>query len=120
MGAYERGDRAVTGALRALRDLGEAMAEVLRAADLAKVGALLAENWKRQQALDGGMRTTEMARLETAMTGAKVLGGKAAGAGAGGCMFFLAANPRAAIEAAQGAGARVLPVAWAHAGARAW
>src|SRR5207247_2109203 len=39
MGAYERGDRAVTGALRALRDVAAAMAEALRAADLARVAA---------------------------------------------------------------------------------
>jgi D-glycero-alpha-D-manno-heptose-7-phosphate kinase len=121
MGAYERGDRAVTGALQALKDLAEEMVEALRAADLAKVGALLAANWKRQQALDGAMRTDEMARLEQRMTDAKVLGGKAAGAGAGGCMFFLARdNPAAAVAAARAAQATVLPVRWAAEGVRAW
>jgi D-glycero-alpha-D-manno-heptose-7-phosphate kinase len=121
MGAYERGDRAVTGALHALKDLAEAMAETLRAADLGKVGSLLADHWKRQQALDPGMRTAEMARLEDVMKGARVLGGKAAGAGAGGCMFFLAREDAAsAHEAARAAGATVLPVRWAAEGVRAW
>jgi D-glycero-alpha-D-manno-heptose-7-phosphate kinase len=120
MSAYERGDRAVTGALRALRDLGEEMAEALRAADLGKVGRLLADNWMRQQALDAGMRTTEMARLEAAVAGPNLLGGKAAGAGAGGCMFFLTRDARAASDAARAAGATVLPVAWSPEGARAW
>jgi D-glycero-alpha-D-manno-heptose-7-phosphate kinase len=118
-GAYERGDRAVTGALRALKDLGDAMTEALRSADLGRVGALLADNWRRQQALDGGIRTEEMARLEQAMAGAKVLGGKAAGAGAGGCMFFLGRDARGA-DAARAAGFDVLPVTWAAEGARAW
>jgi D-glycero-alpha-D-manno-heptose-7-phosphate kinase len=121
MGAYERGDRAVTGALHALKDLAEAMAETLRAADLGKVGSLLADHWKRQQALDPGMRTAEMARLEDVMKEARVLGGKAAGAGAGGCMFFLAREDAAsAREAARSAGATVLPVRWAAEGVRAW
>jgi D-glycero-alpha-D-manno-heptose-7-phosphate kinase len=120
MGAYERGDRAVTGALHAMRDVAEEMVEALRAADLAKVGALLAANWKRQQALDAGMRTTAMARLEQRMAEARVLGGKAAGAGAGGCMFFLAAdNPAAALAAARDANVSVLPVRWAMEGVRA-
>jgi D-glycero-alpha-D-manno-heptose-7-phosphate kinase len=121
MSAYEQGDRAVTGALEAMKDVAAAMAEALRAADLAKVGALLSENWSRQQALDPGMRTDEMARLEAAMRDQKVLGGKAAGAGAGGSMFFLAHDPAVAVgNAAREAGATVLPARWAWEGGRAW
>jgi D-glycero-alpha-D-manno-heptose-7-phosphate kinase len=121
MSAYERGDRRVTGALRALKDVAEAMVLALRGADVARVGALLAENWTHQQALDPGMRTAEMARLEQAIQGAGAIGGKAAGAGAGGSMFFLVVGDRrAAVDAATAAGATVLPVTWATEGARAW
>jgi D-glycero-alpha-D-manno-heptose-7-phosphate kinase len=121
MRAYERGDRAVTGALEAIKDVAFAMTEALRAGDLARVGALLTENWTRQQELDRGMRTEEMARLESAMRGTGVLGGKAAGAGAGGCMFFLAPRPGPApSEVAREVGATVLPVRWAWEGGRAW
>ncbi|MBI1967084.1 MAG: hypothetical protein HYS40_03755 [Gemmatimonadetes bacterium] len=120
-GAYERGDARVTGALRALRDTAEGMAEALRVADLARVGGLLAENWKHQRTLDRGMRTEEMARLEHAMQDTGALGGKAAGAGAGGSMFFLVGDdPRPAIAAAREAGATVLPASWAPEGAMAW
>ena len=120
-GAYERGDAAVTGALRGLKDVAEAMVEALRTADLAKTGALLAENWRLQQRLDAGMRTPEMARIEAAMQGAGALGGKAAGAGAGGAMFFLfGGDTGAAAAAARAAGGTVLPVAWTSEGARAW
>jgi len=50
-----------------------------------------------------------------------VLGGKAAGSGAGGCMFFVTRDdPRPATQAARAAGATVLPVRWAREGARAW
>ncbi|HEY3279384.1 MAG TPA: hypothetical protein VGJ83_02645 [Gemmatimonadales bacterium] len=120
MAAYERGDRNVVGALRALKDVADAMAEALRGADVARVGSLLGENWTRQQALDPAMRTVEMGRLEQAMAGAGALGGKAAGAGAGGTMFFLVRDRAAATQAAAAAGATVLPVAWAVEGARAW
>jgi D-glycero-alpha-D-manno-heptose-7-phosphate kinase len=119
MTAYENGDRAVTGALQGLKDVADAMVEALRHADLGKVGALLTENWKHQQALDGGMRTAEMARLEQAVTAAGAIGGKAAGAGAGGSMFFLLRHDvraREASEAAVSAGARVLPLRWAGRG----
>jgi len=123
MGAYECGDPKVTGALHGLRETGNAMAEALRAADLARVGALLSENWKHQQALDPGMRTADMAQLEAAAVKAGALGGKAAGAGAGGCMFFVmrgdARDAANAVASAVG-GVNVLPLSWAAEGVRAW
>lgn len=116
MGAYERGDGKVTGALHGLKETGNAMAEALRAADLARVAALLTQNWNHQQALDPGMRTTEMAQLEAAAAKAGALGGKAAGAGAGGCMFFLMRGDARPVAAT----ARVLPLAWSAEGVRTW
>jgi len=121
MAAYERGDPAVTGALRALKDVAAAMAEALRAGDAARVAALLSENWSHQQTLDPEMRTADMARLERAMKAAGALGGKAAGSGAGGAMFFVTGDdPTPAIAAARAAGVTVLPVRWALEGVRAW
>ena len=121
MAAYARADPGVTAALRAMKDLAERMAEALRRADLAAVGVLLSEHWTHQQALDPAMRTAGMARLERAMTDAGALGGKAAGAGAGGSMFFLdGADRRRAEDAARASGATVLPVAWSRAGVHAW
>jgi len=121
MGAYERGDAKVTAALHGLKETGNAMAEALRAADLARVGALLSENWKHQQALDPAMRSPDMEQLEAAVMKAGALGGKAAGAGAGGCMFFvMRGDARDAASALAGTGARVLPLSWAPEGMRSW
>ena len=65
------------------------------------------------------MRTADMERLEAAARGAGALGGKAAGSGAGGCMFFLAPGRADAVaEAARGAGASILPVTWSRDGVR--
>jgi D-glycero-alpha-D-manno-heptose-7-phosphate kinase len=114
MRAYEQGDRNVVQALLGLRGVADRMVAALLAADFAETGRLLSENWKYQQALDPMMCTEEMARLERAMTVAGALGGKAAGSGAGGCMFFLAPdNPAGLIAAAGNLGARILPVRWA-------
>ena len=121
MAAYERGDPAVMDALRAMKDVAERMVEALRAANLARVAELLTENWRHQRSLDPEMRTPEMAQLEQAVTAAGALGGKAAGSGAGGSMFFLSGDqPAAVIAAARAAGATLLPVRWAREGVRAW
>lgn len=121
MQAYEARDPLVVAALRRLRDLAAEMAEALAAEDLALIGALLGENWRQQRALDPAMCTPEMARLEAALGNAGAFGGKAAGSGAGGCMFFVAGDDVAgARRAAVAAGARLLPVVWAPDGVRTW
>ncbi|HET8650439.1 MAG TPA: hypothetical protein VFL95_10375 [Gemmatimonadales bacterium] len=115
IGGYERGDRAIIGALHGLKDTALAMDEALRNSDLAAVGRLLSANWCHQQALDRVMSTPAMARLEAAMRAAGALGGKAAGSGAGGCMFFLFPNGPAAERARVAAlaeGADLLPARW--------
>jgi D-glycero-alpha-D-manno-heptose-7-phosphate kinase len=117
MRAYERGDDQVTAALHGLRDVAEMMVGALVASDSALVGRLLSANWRHQQALDPRMSTPEMAGLENAVIGAGALGGKAAGSGAGGCMFFLGPDdPAAVVEAAKARGARLLPVRWTSRG----
>jgi mevalonate kinase len=50
-----------------------------------------------------------------------MLGGKAAGAGAGGSMFFLMKNDaHAAADTVTASGARVLPFSWAADGLKTW
>ena len=121
MQGYERGEPGIVDALQRLRSVAEEMEEALRCEDLVRIGALMAENWRRQQALDAGMCTPAMASLEAALRAAGALGGKAAGSGAGGCMFFLAGDDVAAARrAAVEAGAHLLPVAWSSEGVRTW
>lgn len=117
MGAYAAGDGRITRTLHGLAELAPRMTAALQAADLAAIGRLLSANWALQQQLDPGMCTPEMARLEHALTTAGALGGKAAGAGAGGSMFFLApADPAPLVAAARSAGASVLGFRWARHG----
>lgn len=119
MQAYERGDRTVTAGLHGLREVAEGMPAALRAGDLARIGALLDANWRHQRTLDPAMCTPPMARLDEAMRAAGALGGKAAGSGAGGSMFFLGPDdPRPAVAAARSMGMTMLPVRWAATGVR--
>jgi len=120
MQAYERGEPAVTGALHGLREVAERMAEALRRGDLPTIGSLLETNWRHQMTLDSGMCTPPMQRLSETMRDAGALGGKAAGSGAGGSMFFLGPDdPAPAVAAARGLGMTILPVQWSTAGVRA-
>lgn len=117
MAAYARGEESVCGALRQLRDVARAMTTALEAADLGEVGRLLTTNWEAQQRLDPAMRTEGMKRLEQVVSAHGMLGCKAAGAGAGGTMIFLAAgNPERLADAARAAGATILPAAWSEEG----
>ncbi len=120
MHAYEQGDRAVTAALHGLKEVAERMPEALRQGDLARIGALLDRNWAHQRTLDPAMCTPLMERLGEAMRTHGVLGGKAAGSGAGGCMFFLGPDDsEPAAAAARAMGMTVLPVRWSARGLHA-
>jgi D-glycero-alpha-D-manno-heptose-7-phosphate kinase len=119
MAAYADGDRAVADALRGMAECATEMAEAMLMRDLIGVGRVLQANWLHQLHLDAAMRTPAMAALEKAMARVGAVGGKAAGSGAGGSMFFIVpGDPGPAIAAARAAGARVLPVAWARDGVR--
>lgn len=121
MQAYERGEGPVVRALADIRDAAHRMREAMAAADIARVAAVLDENWASQRALDAGMATPEMVRLEAEARAAGAVGGKAAGAGAGGCMFFLAPGRAAEVRAAaERAGATVLPFTWEWEGVLRW
>ena len=116
--SYREGNPAVVSALRSLVGIAEAMAGALGAGKLSEIGRLLDANWAEQRRLDPSMSTPDMERLDAAMRQAGSLGGKAAGAGAGGSMFFVVPDAARARLAAEALGARVLPVEWAFEGAR--
>jgi D-glycero-alpha-D-manno-heptose-7-phosphate kinase len=111
MNAYsDRVDRVVR-ALKEMKDLARRMAQALPNGDLEHIGHLVARNWECQMTLDEGMQTDAMRQVEAAVSDAGGLGGKAVGAGAGGCMVFVAGgDPQAVKRAAINAGAMVLPL----------
>lgn len=119
MNAYAAGEPGVTDALRELKELAHEMRSALEAADLGSVGRIMSRNWAAQQQLDPAMATPGMVELERAMIDAGAIGGKAAGSGAGGCMFFVVPGDREKAEQeATARGAQLLPVRWAWEGVR--
>lgn len=91
---YRLGDHAVLDALSRLRQLAGAMKESLLSRDYDSFGHLLNENWECQKALDSSVGT---ARLDAIMDAARrggAIGGKACGAGGGGCLLFYAPEDR--------------------------
>jgi D-glycero-alpha-D-manno-heptose-7-phosphate kinase len=119
---WYRGEPAVREALDGLRACAYAMRDALRSGDFGAVGATLDANWRWQRALAGEIRTPAMARLEEAARGAGALGAKACGAGAGGCLVFLArAGAEADVaRALEKAGGTIVPFTFDEAGVTVW
>ncbi len=114
-GAFARGVPETVAALHALRDVARKMKPVLLAGDLEAFARLVGENWEHQKALDPSVTNEQ---INTLFDAAGALGGKACGAGGGGCLLFLAALGRqqAVADALTTHGARVIPFRFAFDG----
>ena len=119
---YAAGDATVLRALDGLRACALEMRDAVADGDVARVGGILTRNWELQQMLAEGVRTEKMRALERAAGAAGSAGCKACGAGAGGCMVFLAKAGRAfaVAEALRAAGGQVLRLAFDSAGVVSW
>jgi len=89
MGAYQRGENGVTEALVNLRQAGLDMREAIMAEDLARAGEVLDYNWENQRRLYDEITTPKIEALFAVARPQGVLGGKACGAGGGGCIVLL-------------------------------
>jgi D-glycero-alpha-D-manno-heptose-7-phosphate kinase len=72
------------------------LAAALEAGDFAAVGALMSREWSFRRRLAPGIATPVLARLFDAALAAGAWGGKACGAGGGGCLAFLCPPERRA------------------------
>lgn len=86
------------------------LAEALEAGDFPRVGALMGREWSFRRRLAEGISTPELERLLDAALAQGAWGGKACGAGGGGCLALLAPPDRRAQVAAalERAGGQVL------------
>jgi D-glycero-alpha-D-manno-heptose-7-phosphate kinase len=83
----------------AIADVAPRCAGALSAGDLAAVGRLMREEWSHRRRLARGVTTKEIERLLSAARRLGAWGGKACGAGGGGCVAILApAERRVHIE----------------------
>lgn len=92
--AYNSKEPETLNALRNLRDIAQRMKDALLNGNLETFGLLLSENWENQKALHPSVTNPQIdALFETALKNG-ALGGKACGAGGGGCIVFYAQPDR--------------------------
>lgn len=104
------GDPDVVARLDAVRDAASALPAALEGGDWERAGALMSDDWRARRGLAPEIPTPEIERLLERALRAGAWGGKACGAGGGGCVAVLApAERREAVAAAlREAGGRLL------------
>ena len=97
-------DPEVQGLLQGIADVASAIPEALEAGDFATVGRLVGREWQLRRQLADGVTVPVVDQLLAIAESSGAWGGKACGAGGGGCVAILApAERRAAIAEALGA-----------------
>ena len=89
MGAYQRDEAGVRDALLSIRDAALEMRKAMEAEDMRRVGEVLQFNWENQKRLYPEMTTPKIEALFSVARPEGLLGGKACGAGGGGCILLL-------------------------------
>lgn len=110
-GAYRAGVPETVNALYNLRNVAIRMKTVLENGDLDEFGELLNQNWKHQKQLDASITNEQMEELFDEAAGHGAVGGKACGAGGGGCVLFLAEPNRQSDvkQVVEKLGSRIIP-----------
>ena len=88
MALYEAGDAATRTRLYTLRDLAARVEACLIAGDLADLGALLTANWRAFRAFHPHVSTPAIEQIFALGAAHGATGGKATGAGGGGCVLL--------------------------------
>jgi D-glycero-alpha-D-manno-heptose-7-phosphate kinase len=105
------GEPEVSRLLAGIAEVAGGVAAALAAGDLPRVGAAMSEEWRLRRRLAEGISTPAIERLLEVAAAGGAWGGKACGAGGGGCIAMLSPPDRRAEIAASlaGAGGQVLP-----------
>jgi D-glycero-alpha-D-manno-heptose-7-phosphate kinase len=88
------GDAEVTGHLESVRRAAASMADAIHRSDVPGMGAALDEEWEARRRLAPVVSTPLIERAIGAARAAGAWGGKACGAGGGGCVVFLSPEDR--------------------------
>ena len=122
MGPYAAGDTGISDALRNIRQCALDMKEAFADEDLPRIGELMSLNWENQKRLSPTMTTPKIEALFSVAENCGMLGGKACGAGGGGCLIFLADADREHLirEAVEDLGGHILPFNFDANGLHVW
>lgn len=120
--AYLNEEPATCTALRTMRDLASTLRSAIETGDLEQLGPILIENWRCQRALHASVTNAEVDALFAIAAEHGALGGKACGAGGGGCLVFFAAADaeRGLRDALAAAGSQIIDFNIDHAGLQLW
>ena len=88
MQAYMSGNKQTKHAITELTVIAQTLSRVLYLRQLEEFGPLLHENWRKQKELHPSVSTPEMDAIYDLAMRNGATGGKACGAGGGGCMVF--------------------------------
>ncbi|MFQ5528090.1 MAG: hypothetical protein ACE5GX_17770 [Thermoanaerobaculia bacterium] len=104
------GDQDTVGHFSEIARIAAAVAAAFRAGEAERVGELMSEEWRHRSALADGISTPKIESMLAAARVAGAWGGKACGAGGGGCVAVLVpAGRRDAVVESLSAVAEVLP-----------
>lgn len=122
MGAYTAKREGVDEALKNIRQAAIEMRDALLAQDLVRVGQVLDFNWQNQKRLYEEMTTPKIEALFHAARPEGVLGGKACGAGGGGCICLLCEPDREhkVRFAVEDLGGHIIEFQFDHQGLQVW
>lgn len=120
--AYVSGEAATCNALRTMRRVAVEMRDALLRGEVEAIGPLLRENWACQRDLHPSVTNAQVDRLFAVADEHGALGGKACGAGGGGCLaFFCAAEREHELRSAlAAAGGETIPFGVDRDGLQTW
>lgn len=116
--AFRKGDPETRGAIANLKEIARAMKERLLLGDLEAFARLMSDNWACQKRLHASVTNERIDELFAIALAAGAAGGKACGAGGGGCLVFIAEPDREHTLrlALRDAGARIIDFVLDHHG----
>lgn len=122
MDAYKSKKAGVDEALKNIRSAAIEMRGALLAQDLQRVGEMLDFNWENQKRLYEEMTTPKIEALFQVARPAGLLGGKALGAGGGGCILLLCEPDREhrVRRAVEDLGGEIIEFQLDHDGLQVW
>lgn len=122
MDNFARGNPQTVKALHNIFMAGKQMKEALEKGNVDEFAALLSINWENQKLLHPSVSDETIEELFQIAIDAGVLGGKALGAGGGGCLIFYTRTNRegAVRQALTGAGAKIIDFSFDFDGLTLW
>jgi D-glycero-alpha-D-manno-heptose-7-phosphate kinase len=122
MERYKRGDKEVKNLLDEMKAIAQETKDALLKGDVIALGKLMSENWERQKRLYQGISNEYIEHLFRVAENSGSIGGKAMGAGGGGCLLFLSAPDTEHIlrRKLQEEGAEIIDMSFSLTGLVVW